>query len=335
MEANPTDAVRGLGRCVFSTARLLIREFPMPRLYYKEIRYEHFRTFCAVAHHGSYSAAGIDLHLSRSTVWQQIESLERDFGVKLTRRRGRGMELTSEGRTLLELVDAPVTAMASIKDAFRARLGQRASLLRLAVIPGTELMEAIRQLRRQSPDVQLTVTEKRSKEAVPLVEDGTCDLGFVISVPDAPWSPRLHVEPVDHRSLALVTPPKHPLARKPRLTLEDIVRYPLITFQSDNPIRRWLEAFFERAGLLGQMHVVVESDHLDMSEQCVALGLGVGLGTHPRGRRPTVAVHVRVLDALLPPLPLVLLWKKGKLLTPCASAFVELVKATGQGRKRR
>jgi len=71
---------------------------PLARHYYKEFRYEHFRTFCAVARQGTYSAAGGSLGLSRSTVWQQVESLEREFSVKLTRRHGRGRELTAEGR---------------------------------------------------------------------------------------------------------------------------------------------------------------------------------------------------------------------------------------------
>lgn len=304
------------------------------RQYYKEVRYAHFRTFCTVARQGTYSAAGSALGLSRSTVWQQIETLEREFGVKLMRRRGRGVELTAEGRLLLELAESPVAALDSIRDVFEAQLGKSAGLLRLAAIPGTELMEAMQQLRRRSPDVQLMVTERRSMEVTPLIEDGSCDLGFALAVPAVSWGSGVHVERVDERAVALLAPPKHPLMRKRDLTLEDLVRYPLITWQRDNPIRRWLEAFFEQAGLLGRMQVVVETDHLDSSEQCVALGLGLGLGTFPRGRRSTVPVGVRFLD-LFPPLPLVLLWRKGKLFTPQAALFVELVKESLRPRGRR
>ncbi len=307
---------------------------PLARRYYKEVRYEHFRTFCTIARQGTYSGAGTALGLSRSTVWQQVESLEREFGVKLTRRRGRGVELTAEGRLLLELVDAPVAALDSVGDVFRARVGRSAGLLRLAAIPGTELMSAVQKLRRRAPDVQLMVIERRSMEIVPLVEDGSCDLGFALAAPTVPWSAAVHAESVNERRVALIAPPKHPLARKRDLTLEDLVRYPLITWQRDNPIRGWLEGFFERAGLLGRMQVVVETDHLDSSEQCVALGLGLGLGTFPRGRRSTVPVSVRYLD-LFPPLPLVLLWKKGKLFTPQAALFVELVKESLRRSRRR
>lgn len=303
----------------------------LARRYYKEIRYEHFRALCAVALHGTYAAAATALGLSRSTVWQQLETLERELAVKLIRRRGRGMELTGEGRLLQELVESPIAALDSVREIFLARLGQAAPVLRLAAIPGTELMSAILQLRQQSPKVQLIVVERLSKEITPLIEDGSCELGFALTVPSSPWSAALHVERIDERPIAVVMPVKHPLARKRTIGLDDLVRYPLITWQRDNPFRHWLEANLERAGVLERMQVVVETSYLETMEQCVSLGLGLGVGTFPHGRRPTVRVCLGVLAAM-PSLPLVLLWKKGRLLTPPAALFVELVK---QSLKRR
>jgi DNA-binding transcriptional LysR family regulator len=141
----------------------------------------------------------------------------------------------------------------------------------------------------------------------------------------------LHVERIDERPITVVMPVKHPLARKRTIGLDDLVRYPLITWQRDNPFRHWLEANFERAGVLERMQVVVETSYLETMEQCVSLGLGLGVGTFPRGRRPTVRVCLGLLAAM-PSLPLVLLWKKGRLLTPQAALFIELVK---QSLKRR
>src|SRR5438270_5085244 len=104
------------------------------RRYYKDIRFEHFRTFCEAARLGSFAAAGAVVGLSRPTVWQQIDSLERDLEARLFRRKKRGVELTGEGRLLLELVHPSVATMASVKEAFRARLQAQAPVLRVADI---------------------------------------------------------------------------------------------------------------------------------------------------------------------------------------------------------
>jgi DNA-binding transcriptional LysR family regulator len=302
----------------------------LPR-YYKETSFEQFRTLCEVARRGSFSAAATALGLARSTVWQQIDGLEREFGVKLLQRRGRGMEVTPEGHELLELVRGPVAALESTKEVFLARLRRASGQLRLAFIQSTELRDAIRAFRSQAPDVQLILIEKRSMEILPLVEEGGCDLGFALLLPGVPRLAGVHYEPVGARGLALILPLKHPLARKPRLRAADLVQYPLITWIRDNPLRRYVDAIFEREGLLGQMNVVVETDLLESSEQCASLGLGIGLGTWPAGRKPSAAVQIRPLGDRFGSIPLVLLWKEGKHHTPATTTFVRLVQASLKG----
>jgi molybdenum-dependent DNA-binding transcriptional regulator ModE len=58
-------------------------EYMSRNRYYKEIRFEHFRTFRQVARLRSFAAAAKAIGLSRPTVWQQIDALESEFGVKL------------------------------------------------------------------------------------------------------------------------------------------------------------------------------------------------------------------------------------------------------------
>jgi DNA-binding transcriptional LysR family regulator len=305
----------------------------IPR-YYKETSFEQFRTFCEVARRGSFSGAAVALRLARSTVWQQLDGLEREFGVKLLRRRGRGMEVTPEGHELLELVRGPVAALDSTKEVFLARLHRASGQLRLAVIQSTELRPAIRGFLSEAPGVQLILIEKRSMEIVPLVEEDGCDLGFALVLPGLPRAKGLHYEPVGARGLSLILPLKHPLARKPRIRAQDLVPYPLITWIRDNPLRRYVDTVFEREGLLAQMKVVVETDLLESSEQCVSLGLGLGIGTWPAGRKPSAPVQVRALGEHFGSIPLVLLWKEGKHHTPATTTFVRLVHESLKGTGR-
>lgn len=58
------------------------------------------RAFLALAENDSYTAAGRKLNVSHGAVMQQVRALERRLGVVLVERRGRGVILTAEGRTL-------------------------------------------------------------------------------------------------------------------------------------------------------------------------------------------------------------------------------------------
>ena len=59
------------------------------------------KAFDATARAGSMTAAARVLAIQQPTVSSHIQRLEVDFGVELFHRRGRRLELTSFGRTLL------------------------------------------------------------------------------------------------------------------------------------------------------------------------------------------------------------------------------------------
>ncbi len=300
------------------------------RRYYKEIRFEHYRTFSQVVRLGSFAAAGRLLGLSRPTVWQQMDALEREFGVKLFVRAGRGVEPTNEGQLLRELVQPSVAAFDSLRDAFRARLADQGGSLRLALIRGNDLGEALTRFCRQHPRVQLTLVERQSSEVVDLVEAGACDLGWAMVSLEMTSSPVVHYEPIGSRTFTLVTPIRHPLARQRPLRLDSLVKYPLITFLKDTPFRRHIERGFDRAGLLSRMQVAVEVDRVAAAEECVRLGLGVAITLPARSSVPPAPLRYQSLADHFGQMPLCLLWEKGKHLLPYAEAFVRLVKESLQ-----
>jgi LysR family cyn operon transcriptional activator len=63
------------------------------------MNFAHLRTFVAIADHGGFGRAR--LNLTQSAASRQIQGLEAELGVKLFDRIGRGVQLTSEGEDLL------------------------------------------------------------------------------------------------------------------------------------------------------------------------------------------------------------------------------------------
>jgi DNA-binding transcriptional LysR family regulator len=297
----------------------------VPR-YYKASRYEHFRTFCQVARLGSFAAAGKAVGLSRPTVWQQTDTLEREFDVKLFVRAGRGVELTAEGRLLLELAQPSVAAFDSLRSAFRARLQEEGGTLRLVIIQGKDLDKAIIQFRKNHPRVHLTLVEHRSIDVIRMMENGEGDLGLAMANPEMADNPAVHFEPIGKRTISLATPADHPLTTKRSLRLEELVGYPLITFSADNPFRRNIDRVFDQAGLSSRMQVAIEVDTVETADHCVQLGLGVALVPQPRGNSPPTGVRYRSMAEHFGHIPLYLLWEKGAHLLPHVASFVASAK---------
>jgi DNA-binding transcriptional LysR family regulator len=296
------------------------------RHYYKEARFDNFRTFCKVARLQSYAGAAQALGLSRPTIWQQIDSLQRELGVQLLARSGRGVQATEAGRLLLELVQPNVAAMDSLKQAFRARLEDLGGQLRVAAITGRELYETLGRFRARHPRIHLTLMERRSIDVITLVEEGQCDVGLALFSPEMPRSPLVHYEQVGQRSFMLITAPNHPLVRKRRLRLADVIAYPLILFPKGNPLRVQVERVFDREGLLPQMQVALETDNREISEHFAHRRLGVGIALVSPAQKPIVPVRFLPLADLFGSLPLCLLWEKGAHLLPHVAAFVEMVR---------
>src|SRR6056297_556906 len=59
------------------------------------------RAFEATGRRGNLSHAAEELYVTHGAVSKQVKALEETLGISLTRRAGRGIELTSKGRRLI------------------------------------------------------------------------------------------------------------------------------------------------------------------------------------------------------------------------------------------
>lgn len=295
----------------------------MSKRYYKVVRYEHFQSFCEVARLGSFEAAARRAGLSRTTLWQQVDALGRALRTTLFRRKKGRVELTDDGRLLLEMVHAPLTALGSVVDFFHARSEQREQHLRVATIPGAEMRDVVVDFQRRNPATRIRVFDVPGQEVVSMVENGACDIGFCLYGYALPNNPVVHFEAVGERDVVLITREGHPLAQRRRLTLRDLVAYPLILVSRKNVFRDHVDRCFDREELLPKMQVVVESDRLEAHEDYARMDMGISIAWPTPGRKPPRGLHYRSLHRLLGPAPQYLLWRKGVNFLGHVQSFVE------------
>ncbi|HKP21177.1 MAG TPA: LysR family transcriptional regulator [Thermoleophilaceae bacterium] len=168
---------------------------------------------------GTIAAVADALQFTPSAVSQQLAILERESGVRLLERAGRGVRLTDAALVLAghaeELLERAAVAEADLAAAAgtvegRARIaGFESVALRLA-------LPAMHTLSRDAPRLRLELLELEPEEALPALALGDIDL-----VLGDEWQhqPRLLPEGVERHELMkdrvrLVLPARHPAARR-------------------------------------------------------------------------------------------------------------------------
>ena len=172
-----------------------------------------------LAERGTLAAVATALGYTPSAISQQLTVLEKEVGVRLLDKAGRGVRLTDAGRLLSEHAGVLLAAA----DAARADLAALAGDVRGTVRAGglqsgtrRVLIPAVARLRVEHPHVRVEVSELELEQALPELRLGSLDL-VVSDEYDGHPRPRpagLTFQPLHEEPLQLVLPTAHPCARR-------------------------------------------------------------------------------------------------------------------------
>ena len=168
------------------------------------------RTFVAVADTGQFSEAAAGLSITQQAVSKRVALLEKDLGVRLFARTGRGARLTVDGQAFLprarDLLQAAERAYAAVRP---GRRGLRVDVVGRGLAPAGLL----RGFHRAHPDTELdVVTLFDADAAIAAAASGAIDAAFRAvhqpgRLPAGVRASRVFDEPVQ-----LLTGPAHELA---------------------------------------------------------------------------------------------------------------------------
>ncbi|MBX6312545.1 MAG: LysR family transcriptional regulator [Isosphaeraceae bacterium] len=299
---------------------------------YKEPSLSQFRTFCVVCRRGGYAAAAREVLLTSPAVWEQMQSLESYYGVRLLERFGAGVRPTVHGRRLLEMVQPLLTALESTREVLKQEDGAPPRELRLVTnlrVLVEEVSEALRAFQLRFPAIQLRVDYTGIDVIEPRVVSGEADVAFTLEPgPGSRPSGDTLYEPAGELDYLLVTPPGHALTRSRPLQLDEVVRYPLVLAEPGAYSRHRVQEVFHRfhVGELAQIAVETSSDEYTLA--CVRAGLGVGITLGlPRGRLYR-GLAVRSLSDWFGRARVGFLWKRGVFVPPVSRALADQIGAS-------
>jgi DNA-binding transcriptional LysR family regulator len=137
------------------------------------------RVLHAVSAYGSVTAAAAALGYTAPAVSQQLAALEREVGMRLTERAGRGIELTPAAGILVAHADALLARLDAAESDLAALRDQISGRVALAAFPsaGAAIVPAAwAALARSAPQVRLELTEMEPEESLPAAGRGELDV---------------------------------------------------------------------------------------------------------------------------------------------------------------
>jgi DNA-binding transcriptional LysR family regulator len=303
---------------------------------YKEVTLQQLRSLCETARQGSFLAAAASLGLSQPTVWKQVHALEREFGARLVEPHGRGCNMTSAGRLLVEMIGPAVESIASVRERFRAALAEEGEQLAVAVTPRMVLDEmalCVAKSHDRSPKTRFTFLELSDEEVPVAVLERQADFGFTPS----PLKPEhfgvLSLTPAYRLEVRLIAPKNHPLARQRRVRLSDLSRYPIINRPpAGGALARFL---LDLHGSRRGARSLLQAGFASSIRGYVKMGYGIGLLTVPPSTQPDPDLHERPMRHSFEEITVGLICRRGGFITAEGEAFIRLVcEELGAGRPR-
>jgi LysR family transcriptional regulator, low CO2-responsive transcriptional regulator len=197
----------------------------LPSLRSLSLNLDRLRTFRKVVELESFSRAAEELFLSQPAVSLQIRHLERELGVVLIDRHAARAVATPAGTALLAFAEHVDQGNAQLQRQLAALQNEHAfvSIGCSATSAKQFVPRIISAVSQLAPEVHVRVITLPPDEAVAKVLRG--ELDFVLTT-EGFISNRLEAEQILTARLFIVGQPTNPLARRERVTPEEVARYP-------------------------------------------------------------------------------------------------------------
>lgn len=218
------------------------------------------------------------LHTSQPGISRQIRELENELGIDIFVRAGKRLtRLTPPGEAVLPIVERLLLDADNLKRVgadFNAQSSGRLSIAATHSQARYALPTVVRDFRAVYPDVTLVLHQGSPKQVADMLLSGEADIG-VATEALAHYEPLVAL-PCYRWTHSVVLPPGHELLNvEGQLTLAQLARHPIITYEVGYTGRAHIDDAFAKAGL--QPNIVLSAMDADVIKTYVELGMGVGI----------------------------------------------------------
>src|SRR5215469_10083209 len=231
--------------------------------------------FVAAAEAHSLQKAAERVRRTPQAVSMAIGKLEDEIGVLLFDRASRGFRLTAAGEVFLghakRALNVLNEALAAIREINSAQKGH----LRIGAnqsIGEYILPQLTHTFRERYPGVTLKIVIGYSEAILSALGNGDVDVALVA---EKPRDRQLQVQLLMTDRLVAILNPRHPLAARDAVRLQDLGAESLILLTETSELRERVVETFRRCGIA--LDLYVETATLDSIKRMVARDMGIGI----------------------------------------------------------
>lgn len=261
------------------------------------MKLQQLRYLCEVANQGlNLSKAAEALHTSQPGISKQIRLLEDELGVDIFVRNGkRVVETTPPGRAIIEIAERILRDAKNLKQVGQEFANEATGALTIATTHTQAryaLPTAIKKFTARYPQVKLILRQGSPTQISEFVTSGSADIAIATEAIEL--FADLVMLPCYKWNRCIVVPPRHPLLKLEKLTLEALAQYPIITYDFAFTGRSKINQAFDAEKLTP--NVVLTAIDADVIKTYVELGLGIGILAQ-MAFDPKRDKHLRSIDA--------------------------------------
>ena len=239
-----------------------------------EIR--QLRAFVAIAESGTFTAGALRVHVTQAAISMQIRQLETEIGARVFVRAPRHVILTEAGEQLLRRArhilrehDAALDEIGELAGAERGRLRIGSAS---AMVLTEQLPAILKDLRKQHPAAEISVTSGTSEVLVDQILAGEVDIAFVSLPVDVRG---IKTERLSEDQLVAIASPHHRLSKQKTISAYTLAGERLILGERGGNTRRLIDQFFAQAGVT--LRVAMELSRQQAIKRMVEEDMGVGI----------------------------------------------------------
>ena len=290
------------------------------------ITYHQLRTFLVIVRTGSLTKAARELNATQPTVSLQLQALQKFLRTTLLDRSGNGFRLTPAGEKLCRYAEDVVGGLRTLQEDIGALAGSVAGQLAVGVtflINRYVLPPSLFRFREQFPEVNIQLHVEFPEPLFRGLFANTLDVACYLNVRTPAG---LTTEPVGFEELLIVASPAHPLARRRRVSPQELSEHPFIA-PVQAPLREMIDAKLRKIGVTPR--IAAEAMHHDAVKKVVERNVGYAAlirtsVAEELASRRLVALH---LDA--PPIlsEIVMAYRSRRGVSPLVQEFTRFVRA--------
>ncbi|WP_297137264.1 LysR family transcriptional regulator [Terrisporobacter sp.] len=235
-----------------------------------------YKVFCQVGKSKSFSKASKELYMTQPAVSQAIMQLEGELDVRLFNRTPRGVSLTNEGSILFEYVNSAINLINAGEEKILEFKDLTVGELKIGVgdtISKYFLLPYLEFFHNRYPNIKFKIINGTTLELCSLIKSGEINIA-ICNFPIDDKS--LESRPCREIRDIFVCGEKYKDLSREKISLEEMVKYPLIFLEPNSNSRKYVEKFMLSKGIkispefeLGSFDLLLEFAKINLGIACV------------------------------------------------------------------